>query len=299
MTCFNFNWNEIREKIIKRSFPLLDTELRWDILRHLKKVGEDSIYGIAIGIGKTIPSVMKTLQPLIGKYIVYEEKPFRQRKKATVYKLTDLGEIAVLVLNAPDIELPQPMMSYSSDLMKMWLDDECLREILVSFILESIGLMNLEENYEDLRLSKEIQLKRLVIDGSFFTLLKLISTLVLLDWLKKLHEKAVDKDEKEIYEYLTTSIENEEKQHLGFLEAREYLRKAIHQILTDKKYKDVIKRSIEYVINIYVGNFAMFFDAYTRFLIGLKGDKKLLEKWMKFRDELFNFTEEITRIPIE
>jgi len=299
MTCFNFNWNEIREKIIKRSFPLLDTELRWDILRHLKKVGEDSIYGIAIGIGKTIPSVMKTLQPLIGKYIVYEEKPFRQRKKATVYKLTDLGEIAVLVLNAPDIELPQPStIPDLSDLMKMWLDDECLREILISFILESIGQSNLEENYEDLRLSK-IQLKGLVIDGNFLILLKLISTLALLDWLKILHVKAVDKDEKEVYEYLITSIESREKQYLGFLEAREYLRKAIHQISTDKKYIDVIKRSIEYMINVHVGDFAMFFDAYTRFLIGLKGDKKLLEKWMKFREELFNFTEEIIRTPIE
>jgi len=299
MTCFNFNWNEIREKIIKRSFPLLDTELRWDILRYLKKKGEDSIYGIAIGIGKTIPSVMKTLQPLIGKYIVYEEKPFRQRKKATVYKLTDLGEIAVLVLNAPDIELPQPStIPDLSDLMKMWLDDECLREILISFILESIGQSNLEENYEDLRLSK-IQLKGLVIDGNFLTLLKLISTLALLDWLKILHVKAVDKDEKEVYEYLITSIESREKQYLGFLEAREYLRKAIHQISTDKKYIDVIKRSIEYMINVHVGDFAMFFDAYTRFLIGLKGDKKLLEKWMKFREELFNFTEEIIRTPIE
>jgi len=299
MTCFNFNWNEIREKIIKRSFPLLDTELRWDILRYLKKKGEDSIYGIAIGIGKTIPSVMKTLQPLIGKYIVYEEKPFRQRKKATVYKLTDLGEIAVLVLNAPDIELPQPStIPDLSDLMKMWLDDECLREILISFILESIGQSNLEENYEDLRLSK-IQLKGLVIDGNFLILLKLISTLALLDWLKILHVKAVDKDEKEVYEYLITSIESREKQYLGFLEAREYLRKAIHQISTDKKYIDVIKRSIEYMINVHVGDFAMFFDAYTRFLIGLKGDKKLLEKWMKFREELFNFTEEIIRTPIE
>ncbi len=103
MTCFNINWDEVKKNVIKRSFSLLDTNPRWSILRYLKKVGEDSIYGITLGVGKTIPSVMKTLQPLIGKYIVYEGKPFRRRRIAVVYKLTDLGEIALQVINAPDI----------------------------------------------------------------------------------------------------------------------------------------------------------------------------------------------------
>jgi hypothetical protein len=228
MTCFEINWDDVKKNVIKRSLSLLDTELRWEILRYLKIVGEDTIYGISKRVGKTIPSVIKTIKPLEGKYIVSEKKPsFRRKREASVYKLTDLGEIALQVINAPDVQITPYI-----DIMKYWVYDDCLKEVFLLAMFSYLELSNLEGNINFL---KEIiklgnkSLEEIIATESIRILAKTLS----LEMKKHADEKLKQLSE-QLDPYLTLTYSGR------------ILREVSTKVVEEKRYEEAINKTIEY-----------------------------------------------------
>jgi len=228
MTCFNINWDEVKKNVIKRSFSLLDTQLRWDILNHLKNVSEDTIYGISKRVGKTIPSVKKTIKPLEGKYIVSEKKPsFRRKREASVYKLTDLGEIAIKVINAPDVQITPYI-----DIMKYWVYDDCLKEVFLLAMFSYLELSNLEENIDLLREIVKLgnkSIEEIIATESIRILAKALS-------LKM--KKHADEKLRQLSEQLDP--------YLLLTYSGRILREVSTKVVEEKRYEEVVNKTIEY-----------------------------------------------------
>jgi predicted transcriptional regulator len=228
MTCFEINWDDVKKNVIKRSLSLLDTELRWGILRHLKNVGEDTIYGISKRVGKTIPSVIKTIKPLEGKYIVSEKKPsFRRKREASVYKLTDLGEIAIKVINAPNVQITP-----YTDIMKYWVYDDCLKDVFLLAMFSHLELSNLEENIDLLREIVKLgnkSLEEIIASESIRILAKALSLEM---------KKHVDEKLRQLSEQLDP--------YLLLTYSGRILREVSTKVVEEKRYEEAVNKTIEY-----------------------------------------------------
>ena len=255
MTCFNINWDEIKKNVIKRSLPLLDTELRWEILRYLKIVGEDTIYGISKRVGKTIPSVKKTIKPLEGKYIVSEKKPsFRRKREASVYKLTDLGEIAILVFNAPNVQITPYI-----DIMKYWVYDDCLKEIFLLAMFSYLELSNIEENIgffkEIIKLGNK-SLEEIIATESIRILAKALS----LEMKKHADEKLRQLSE-QLDPYLTLTYSGRT------------LREVSAKVVEEKRYEEVVNKTIEYWFRENINSITTQFYEYSISYLSFRGEE--------------------------
>jgi len=278
MTCFNINWDEVKKNVIKRSFSLINTDLRLDILRYLKKVGEDSIYGITLGVGKAIPSVMKTIQPLIGKYIVYEGKPFRQRKIAVVYKLTDLGEIALQVINAPDImSIPHTDI----DIMKYWVYDDCLKEVFLLAMFSYVELSNLEGNIDFLK--EIIKLRNKSLEEIVATeSIRILAKALLLEMKKHAGEKLKQLSE-QLDPYLTLTYSGRT------------LREVLTKVVEEKRYEEVVNKTIEYWFRENINSITTQFYEYSFSYLSFRGEehKTYLNELNSINQILRSFTEKL------
>jgi len=277
MTCFNINWDEVKKNVIKRSFSLLDTQLRWDILNHLKNVSEDTIYGISKRVGKTIPSVKKTIKPLEGKYIVSEKKPsFRRKREASVYKLTDLGEIAILVINAPDVKITP-----YTDIMKYWVYNDCLKEIFLLAMFSYLELSNIEENIgflkEIIKLGNK-SLEEIIATESIRILAKTLS----LEMKKHADEKL-----RQLSEQLDP--------YLALTYSGRILREVSTKVVEEKRYEEAINKTIEYWFRKDVITIINLFYAYSFSYLSYRGEdyKTYLNELNNIYQTLRSFLEKL------
>ena len=160
-SCIEVNWEELRERALKASFPSLhgvyirEPEVRKAIVEALATEGQDTAYGLSLKIRKPLPSVVKALKALEEKgYVVAEVKPYRRKREASVYRLSELGEAAYLALKLPDYDLSKHLEGkgpLSKDIKKSWVEDPCLRQVLSYAILVTLLRRDLERNLSEVR----------------------------------------------------------------------------------------------------------------------------------------------------
>ena len=306
MSCFNIDWDATRKNVLRRSFPYLSkTEIGQKIVRYLGEKGEDTVYGIAYNVDATIQGVIKVIESFeeLG-YVVYEEKPFRKKRKAKVYKLTELGKIALLVLNAPKIDISS--IQYFEDLseiIKLWLSDECLKELLIYAVIQNIGLTELESQYRQyLQLMTQtlmiqsIPISQAIIIGSIESLLKSITLRHLLDLLLRVENESSNEDEKYLSTLAQRSILIRDITTLE-LYIKTDLYKYVEEILTNDKYINIIEKSIKYCLKSYILDALISLNMYTiRYLLSNEDIEKIKEKieeWIYMITYVSKFIEDI------
>lgn len=286
MSCFNIDWDVTRKNVLRRSFPYLSkTEIGQKIVRYLGEKGEDTVYGIAYNVDATIQGVIKVIKTFeeLG-YVAYEEKPFRKKRKAKVYKLTELGKIALLVLNAPKIDISS--IQYPEDLteiVKLWLSDECLKEVLIYAIILNIGLTELETQYKQQYLQLMAQtfmvqsISQAIIIGSIRSLLKSITLRHLLDLLLRIENESSNEDEKYLSTLAQKAILIRDITTLE-LYIKTDLYKYVEKIITNDKYINIIEKSIKYCLKSYIQDALISLNMYTtRYLLSNEDIEKIKE----------------------
>ena len=159
------DWEELRKRALKVSFPSLygvyirEPEVRKAVIEALASKGEETAYGLSLSVGKPLPSVVKALKALEEKgYVVAEVKPFKRKREVTVYKLSELGEVAYLTLKLPDYDLSKHLEGEDpvSEDLKNWVGDPCLKQLFSYAILAVLPKLGLEQNHSEIRKSKII-----------------------------------------------------------------------------------------------------------------------------------------------
>lgn len=126
-----------------------------------------------------------------------ETRPGRGPKRAkTVYRLTDLGRLAYLVLTWDGLDQvlrealsetklpPTPMPDVDA-----WLSEPCLRELLQLSIYRAVEKLKPEENYVSLREEYGDVLVKFVVFGSFVTLWSSVSLVFIESLVEEMREK--------------------------------------------------------------------------------------------------------------
>jgi DNA-binding PadR family transcriptional regulator len=288
MPCFDIDWDATCKNVLRRSFPYLSkTEIGQKIIKYLGEKGEDTIYGIAYNVGATIQGVIKVIETFeeLG-YVTYEEKPFRKKRKAKVYKLTELGKIALLVLNAPKIDISS--IQYPEDLseiVKLWLNDECLKEVLIYAIILNIGLTELETQYKQQYLQLMAQtlmiqsISQTIIIASIELLLKSITLRHLLNLLLRKENESSNEDEKYLSTLAQKVILIRDITTLELLYIKTDLYEYVEKILTNDKYINIIEKSIKYCLKSYIIEALISLNIYTTHYLSSNKDVEKIKKW--------------------
>jgi hypothetical protein len=305
MPCFDIDWDVTRKNVLRRSFPYLSkTEIGQKIIKYLGEKGEDTVYGIAYNVDATIQGVIKVIETFekLG-YVIYEEKPFRKKRKAKVYKLDELGKIALLVLNAPKIDISS--IQYPEDLseiVKLWLNDECLKEVLIYAIILNIGLTELETQYKQQYLQlmaqtlmiQSIPISQAIIIGSIRSLLKSITLRHLLDQLQRIESESSNEDEKHFAILIQKTILIEDITTLD-LYIKTDLYKYVEKILTDDRYINIIETSIKYCLKSYIHDALTSLNMYTTYYLGFNKDVEKMKEWFNIIIYISNFIKKVIR----
>lgn len=150
-----FEWDALRDWVLRSSFPTLLHEVRADIVKHLAK-GDDTLYSISKAIGHPIQSVMKALRVLTERGYVtceYRESRRRRKVKANVCGLTELGRLAALaLLDDIELEIPIQQQQVYAELLRVisgrWLKNEKLRNVYKEALMFMLAVTELERKYQ-------------------------------------------------------------------------------------------------------------------------------------------------------
>lgn len=150
ISCVEYLNDAINEGI-SEGLKSLSSDLRKGILRVVGDKGEATALEIQRELGFSLVSVIDACKLLEERhYLEKEERPGRGPKRTkTVYKLTDLGKLAYLVLNWNKLDqvlrevVKLPYMPSIND----WLKDKCLREMIQLSICRRIQELRPEEKY--------------------------------------------------------------------------------------------------------------------------------------------------------
>jgi len=141
---------------ISKGFKSLSSDLRKGIIKIIGAKGEATALEIQRELGYTLVSVIDACKLLEkNHYLTREERPGRGPKRTkTVYKLTDLGKLAYLVLSWSELDrvlrdLVEPF-HYKPNIDE-WLKDPCLRELIQLSICRVIQGVRPEETYTYLK----------------------------------------------------------------------------------------------------------------------------------------------------
>lgn len=134
--------DRFRSSLIAR-FPGAAFDVRLSVIKYLYSKQEDTAYGVSIGVGKPLPSVVKALKVLceLGYVVGEERESHRRRKKVTIYRLSDRGRMLAFVLLAPDVEIPPISTSFKvvEELINEWSRDEKLKSLLAIAMLSLLN----------------------------------------------------------------------------------------------------------------------------------------------------------------
>lgn len=148
--------HDVIDEGISKGFKSLSSDLRKGIIKIIGAKGEATALEIQRELGYTLVSVIDACKLLEKKhYLAREERPGRGPKRTkTVYKLSDLGRLAYLVLSWSELDrvLRDLVVSFHyKPNIDEWLKDPCLREMIQLTICRVIQSTRTEESYTYLR----------------------------------------------------------------------------------------------------------------------------------------------------
>lgn len=182
--------------------------MRRAIIRFIGEKGEVSFFEIHKELGYPAISIGRTCELLKERgYLLSEARPGRGPKRTkTVYKLTDLGRLAYVVMTGKDLSnyLTNLSITHAPNLGK-WLSDPCMRDLIYISILVSAIRGAPEENKLLKELIKEGNMGDIdkTIIGASIILLRNTLAYVHIDSIIR-HEKS--KEKRKLYEYLHTAL---------------------------------------------------------------------------------------------